>query len=280
MQDAPTDNLLDPNVVPPWLVDYLPFAIQVLLAAAILAAAWIASRWARGAVRAMLERRNVDTVLRGYVAGVVQWSVLLVGVAAALEKAGVPATSFLALLGSAGVAVGLALQGNLSQLASGVMILVFRPFTADDFITVAGISGDVKQIGLLHTVLQSPDLETVYVPNNTVMGNPIVNHTRLGVRRAKIVVGVAYGTDVARAASVATAAAKTAPLVLADPEPFTLLTNFGASSLDLTIFCFARREDFVRMQDEVRRAVYGAFEREGIEIPFDQIVVHQADAAA
>ncbi len=274
----PTEMNLTSDALPSWLAAYLPFAQRVLLAAVILFGAWVVGRWLRGWTRRRLERRNVDPALRRYLAASAGWVVLLAGLASALDAAGVPATSFLAVLGSAGLAVGLAMQGNLSQIASGLMLLLFRPFTVGDVVSVAGIGGRVEDIGLLHTVLVTPDQQTVFVPNNGVLGAPITNHTRLGIRRALVTIGVAYGTDLDTATEVLLRAAGDVETVLEDPPPQALVTAFGASAIEFTVACFARPEDFVPMQDAVRRAILRALAAADIEVPFDQIVVHRAAA--
>ena len=253
------------------------FFINTATALLIFIIGWIASKWANSLAASVLRRRKVDEALSRFLAAIAQYAVLAAAVIASLDQAGVPSTSFVAVLGSAGLAIGLALQGSLGNFASGVMILLFRPFTLEDVITIAGHTGRVEDIGLFATKLVTPANETIIVPNAQVTGSSIINLTTRGHRRAKIEVGVAYGADVNQVMEVLKSAASQCDLVLADPEPGVVFTGLGASSLDFAVMVSANNSDFFPMQHQVRQAVYNALNAANIEIPFNQIVVHQVE---
>jgi small conductance mechanosensitive channel len=256
------------------------FILHTAIALVIFIVGWLLSKWANAMSLRIFARRKFDPAMSRFLASLVQYAVLAAAVIAALDRAGVPSTSFVAILGSAGLAIGLALQGSLGNFASGVMILFFRPFTLNDVVTIAGHTGRVEEIGLFATTLVTPDNETIIVPNSQVTGGSITNLTALGKRRARIEVGVAYGTQIDHAISVLRAAADASPLVLKDPDPAIILAGLGASSVDFAILVWAENANFGAMQHQVRHAVYEALHRAKIDIPFNQIVVHQADAAS
>ena len=261
---------------------YLPYIIEVgkgiLLCIFILILAWVMSRWAERFVVRTLGKKVDDKAVMHFVGGLVRYAVLAAGVIGALQAVGVETTSLVAILGTAGLAVGLALQGNLSHFASGVMILFFRPFSIDDVVTVAGHTGKVVEIGIFATVLHTPTNEKVIIPNGAIAGGSIVNITVLPRRRGTVSVGVAYGTDIKRAKEVLLAAANSVEFVLEDPAPAIANVGLGASSVDFGVHVWSENENYLAMLDGVRTACYDHLNEAGIEIPFNQIVVHQAPA--
>lgn len=264
--------------LPPAMQPYEGLIVGSALAIAIFILGWIASKWANRLVLGVLRNRNLDEALARFLGQLAQYTVLAMAIIAALEKVGVQTTSVVAIFASAGIAVGLALQGNLGHLASGVMILFFRPFSLGDFVVVGGKTGTVEDIGLFATTLLTPNNERIVVPNGTVTGDAITNYTAPGIRRGQIDVGVAYGTDLKKAMEVLEGAAKRAEKVLEDPAPAVAFISFGASSLDMKILAFSKSEDYLDMLHNVKMAAYEDLNAAGIEIPFSQIVVHQAQA--
>ncbi len=261
-----------PEAIQPWI----PLVQGILLAIVIFVVGWIASKWARALVVGMFRRRRMDEALGRFLGSLAQYAVLAAAVIAALGAVGIETTSLVAIFASAGLAVGLALQGNLANFASGVMILIFRPFDLGDIITAGGHTGAVDDIGIFATTLVTPGNEKIIVPNAAIMGGSIVNLTTLGNRRAEIDVGVAYGADVGQVMEVLARAAASADLVLADPAPAVAFVGLGASSIDFKVLVWAKSTDWIPVQHNVRRAVYEALNEAGIDIPFNQIVVHQA----
>lgn len=264
-----------PFPVPAALEPWMPTIIGASLALLIFVIGWIASRWAYSLVLKVLRRRAVDEAVGRFLAGMAQYAVLAAAVITALGKVGVPTTSLVALLGTAGLAVGLALQGSLSHFAAGVMTLLFRPYTIGDVVTAAGNTGKVQEIGLFATTMVTPNNDTIIVPNGKATSDSIINHTKIGNRRANISVGVAYGTEIQKAIDVVTEALRSTELVLEDPAPACVFVGFGASSLDLVARPFSLAGDYAAMQHNACISIYDELNAAGIEIPFDQIVVHQ-----
>jgi small conductance mechanosensitive channel len=205
-----------------------------------------------------------------------RYLILSLAVITAASEVGIETTSLVALLGSAGIALGLALQGTLSHFASGVMLLIFRPFDIDDRVTVAGHTGLVEEVGLFATTLITPAHETIVIPNGSVAAASIVNHTRRGKMRGSVSVGVAYGADVAQVIDVLENAAKSVDTVLSDPGVGVGFVDLGASSLDFTVFFHVLPADFVATTGKVRKAVYDSLNDAAIDIPYQTIVIQQA----
>lgn len=255
---------------------YFGLAKSVTIAVVILVIGWIVGKMvARMVVRAV-ERSNVDLALGRFLASIARYAVLAAAVIASLGAVGVQTTSLVAVFASAGLAVGLALQGSLGHFASGTMLLFFRPIQLKDFVTIAGQTGTVEDIGLFATTLVTPSNEKVIIPNGKVTGDSIVNHTTRGTRRGTVSAGVAYGSDVAKVRQLLLDAVSKVDVVLSDPAPGVAFVDLGASSLDFNIMTWCDAPNYLDMLHKVRKAAYDALNAAGIEIPFNQIVVHQA----
>lgn len=268
-----------PSWIPEPIAPYVPFAISVGGAIAIFIIGSMVARWLDKVALRAFRARKVDEALARFLASLVRWAVLAMAAVAALGAVGIETTSFVALLASAGLAVGLALQGSLSHFASGVMLLLFRPFSIGDVVNAGGQTGGVEEIGLFATTLKTPGGDTIIIPNASITGGVITNHTREGRRRADIGIGVAYGADLAKVSGVLEAAARTVDEVLDDPGVGVAVTGFGASSVDFVVLVWSTVPDYLPMQHKVKVALYNALNEANIEIPFDQIVVHQAPAS-
>ena len=253
---------------------------SIVLAVVIFAIGWVASKWVNRRVFLIAQKRSRDAMLGKFLASIAQWAVVAAAAIAALGRVGIETASLVALLASAGVAIGLALQGNLSNFASGVMILIFRPLEIGDVVQVGGFIGKVDDIGIFASTLVTAENNTVIVPNSQITGGVLTNFTRRGSRRASVDVGVAYGTDLAQARDVLMKAAQACPFALEDPAPAIVFMNLGASSLDFSVRVWAKNDDFMAMQDDVRSRVYDDLNAAGIDIPFAQIVVHPAPGEA
>jgi len=264
------------DLFPEQLQPYAPLIVGAATALAIFLIGWIAAKWVYAICLRMARRSQMDEALARFLSSIAQYAVLAFAVIAALSKVGVQTTSLVALLGAAGLAVGLALQGNLSNFAAGVMILFFRPFTLDDKVSVAGKTGKVRNIGLFATTMITPANEKIIVPNGSITSSPIVNHSSEGTLRAGIAVGVAYGTNVEEAIQAMLSACASVELVLEEPAPTVVFTGFGASSIDFEVRPWSTSADYMDMVHAVRMALYKSLDEAGIEIPFDQIVVHKA----
>lgn len=249
---------------------------DILLAVAVLVVGWIASKIAHRVVLGIFRKQSLDEAAARFLATMVRHLMLAGAVIASLNQAGIEATSFVALLGAAGLTVGFALQGALGNLASGVTILLFRPFSLGDRVTAGGHTGKVDDIGLLATTMISSDNETIIIPNTGITSGSIINHTKRGTLRGSIEIGIAYGTDVAQALEIMNKAVRGAELVLPHPEPSVTFAGFGASALDFVVRGWADTSKRSAMLQNVRVALYNDLNAAGIDIPFDQIVVHQA----
>lgn len=223
----------------------------------------------------VLEKRDKNPSLNDFLSGVVKAALyvsLFIGIATVL---GVPLTSFVAILGAAGLAIGLSLQGSLSNFAGGVLILVFKPFKSGDVIVAQGHTGVVKQIGIIYTRMTTFDNKEIIIPNGGLANSDVVNMSMQETRRADLTVGVAYGTNIKVARETILDIFKNDKRVHQDPEPVVFLNNFGDSSLDLVIRAWTDAGDLWPVYFDTMEAINTAFEEKGIEIPFPQRVVHQ-----
>lgn len=265
---------LDASAVEALIAQLLPFVWQAVIAIAVLTIGWIASRWAERLLLRSFQRGRIELAVARFLSSIGRYAVLAAAVIAALGAAGVETTSLVAMLASAGLAVGLALQGSLSNFASGVMIVFLRPFSLNDVITAGGHTGRVDDIGLFSTALLLPDNARVIIPNSALTNSVIVNLTAMGTRRVEIDVGVAYGSDVAKAQAALLRAAASTPAVLPDPAAEVFFFGLGASSLDFKLRAWCNAPDFGAVTNGLREAVYRELAADGIEIPFPQVVVH------
>ena len=268
------------SLLPEQLDAYAPMMVGAITAFLILLIGWIASKWARRLLLKTMATRKVDRALGLFLSSIIQYLVLAAAVITALSRVGVESTSFVAILGAAGLAIGFALQGSLSNFASGVLMLLFRPIDIGDRVTVAGHTGAVEEIGLFATTLGTPDNETIIIPNAKITDDSITNFAKKGSLRANVSIGVAYGTDIDLAMEAVIAACKKSELVLDSPAPTVAFDGFGSSSLDLLARPWCEPNNYPAMHHHVRIAIYKELEVRGIEIPFDQIVVHKASGAA
>lgn len=249
----------------------------VLMALVILVIGWMVAKRVEATIQSQGNKRGMDVALTGFLAQIGRYTVIAATVIAALAKVGVETTSVMAIFASAGLAVGLALQGSLSNFASGVMILFFRPFTVGDVITAGGETGGVVDVGLFATTLVNPSNHKIIVANSAITGGNITNYTTLGTRRTTVEFGVAYGADIDQVAAIAKKAAMSCPVVINDPaEPAVAFIDMGASSLNFACHSWSKSEDWLDSMHQVRKAIYDALNEAGIDIPFDQIVVHNA----
>jgi len=187
---------------------------------------------------------------------------------------GVPTASVVAVIASAGVAVGLALQGSLSNLAGGIMILIFRPFKLDDFIDAGGFSGTVTDIGIFYTTLKTGDNKSVTIPNGSLMNDKVVNYSVHDTRRVDFTFSVAYGTDVEKVKTILLEEAGKHEKALKDPAPFCRMAKQNASSLDFVLRVWVNSGDYWAVNFDILEAVNNRFKAEGIEIPFNQLDVN------
>jgi len=250
------------------------YGLRVIGAILILIAGRIAAGLVGSGVRKAMERAGADKGLVGFVSALARAAVLVFAVIAALGKFGVETASFVAVIGAAGFAIGFAMQGSLSNFASGVMILVFRPFKVGDAIDAAGSVGSVKEIGIFTTTLATFDNKKIIIPNSQVMGGTITNINAFDTRRVDLTAGIAYNDDIGQAKQILEGILEKHPKVLADPAPNVQMNEMADSSLNFIVRPWVKTEDYWTVFFEVNRSIKEEFDKAGISIPFPQRDVH------
>jgi small conductance mechanosensitive channel len=250
------------------------FALNLLIAIVIFVLGKWVARWAQRVFGRVLTSRKVDIVLVEFLGTIVYTLIIIAAVIAAVDTLGIPATSFLAILGAAGLAIGLALKDSLSNFASGVMLVLFRPFTKGDFIEAGGIMGTVEEIHLVSTILITPDNKQIIVPNSVMYGSSITNFSARDTRRVDLVVGVGYDDDLKVAAKVLQKVCADNPKVLDTPETKIFINNLGDSSVDFVVRPWVKSEDYWTVFAEVLESAKTELEAAGCSIPFPQRDVH------
>lgn len=224
----------------------------------------------------MMERRKIDPTIQSFLRSFVKILLTTLLIITVVSALGVDTASFAALLASAGVAVGLALSGNLQNLAGGIIVLLFRPFRVGDFVEAQGVSGTVKEIQIFHTLLVTVDNKIVYVPNGALSSGNITNYSANDLRRVDFVFSVEYGQEIGKVRNVLTDLIKADKRILQDPEPFIALSELAESSIDFTVRVWVKSEDYWGVHFDLRENVYTEFNKQDISFPFTQITVHQA----
>ena len=270
---APRELIKELNGVD-WLQLAETWGLKLLAAVVIfLVGRWLARRLSVGLDRVM-GRAGVDVTLGGFLRNIAYAVMLVLVLMTALTALGVPTTSMFAILGAAGLAVGLALKDSLSNIASGVMLIVLRPFRAGDHVIAAGQEGTVLEIRVFQTRLRAFDHRVIILPNSEITTAPIVNYSSLPQRRFDVSVGVGYEDDLQKARELLLRIAREEPLVLDDPAPAVRVANLGESSVDLVLQAFAANADFVDARSRVVEAVRNQLIGNGLSIPHPQRDLH------
>ncbi len=258
------------------------WGLKALGALVVLFVGRSAARWARRITRTALQRGNTDPTLVPFISSLVYYLLLVFVAVAVLGMVGIQTASIIAVLGAAGLAVGFALQGTLSNLAAGVMLLIFRPFKNGDFIKAAGTSGTVEAIGIFTTLLKTPDNVAIIVPNANVWGDTIKNYAVNDTRRIDLVMGIGYGDDIQRAINTIQGVLNADDRVLQDPEAVVAVNELADSSVNLVVRPWCRREDYGALRWDLIRALKEQLEAAGCNIPFPQrdVHLHQASTSA
>ena len=256
------------------LLNMPPWAAKVMLAVLVGLVGWFLIKLlTKGADRVMV-RSGMEQILRDFLGNIIRVVGLVVVFVAVLDAVGVPTTSLLAVLGAAGLAVGLALKDSLSNIAAGVMLIVLRPFRAGDAVEAAGQQGVVERVGIFQTVLRAYQNHDVVLPNSEITTAPIINFTARGQRRIDLSVGIGYGDDIRRAREALLALANGHEKVLEDPPAEVLVTGLGESSVDLVLRAWVNTPDYIGTGSELTEAVHRNFGEIGITIPFPQRDLH------
>lgn len=257
-----------------WTDYLLPWGGHVLTAIAIFyIGRMIASIVIQGAGRVMT-RTNLDPILTSFLLTVLNAALLALIIVASLSQLGLDTTSLVALLGAAGLAIGLALKDSLSHFAAGVMLILFRPFRVGDYVEVDGVAGSVDRITIFSTRLKTPDNRVVTVPNGNVFGNTMVNYSEETTRRIDLIIGIAYGSDLLKAKQILIDMVENHPLILQDPAWRVAVSDLADSSVNFVVRPWVKSEDYWTVRFELIEAIKLKFDEEGIEIPFPQMTVH------
>ncbi len=254
---------------------------RVVGAVAIAIIGWVIASWVGGRVRALaLRSARVDRKLVSVLSKLARLSVLAIVLIAVLDNLGIDTASFLAFLGAAGLAVGLALKDTASDVAGGVVLLILRPFSVGDAVMIGSTGGTIDEIGIFQTSLTTFEGVPVVVPNSRVRTSEIQNFTRAEKRRFDLTIGVSYSADLDRVREVLRGAVTSDERVLDDPAPTIDVSNLGESSVDFLVRVWVPAAVFMDAKLALGRAIKQRLDAEGIEIPFPQRVVHQLSSAA
>lgn len=249
-----------------WLASVLGNLIVAIL---IILMAFVVAGWIRARIIAIAHRyKRIDDTLFAFLGNIARYAILAFAAVFVLNRFGVQTASLVALIGAAGLAIGLALQGALSNIASGVMMVIFRPFKVGDFVEVAGHSGTVKDISIVMTELASLSNVQIIIPNSDVWRSSIVNYSVYPTRRAEWTFGVGYGANLADAERIITDTIMADPRSHSTPEPFVKVNNLGASSVDFLVRVWCSSADYFAYQADMKRKVKEALDAGGVDIPF------------
>ena len=259
------------------------YGLSLATAVGILIAGYIISKWASRAIRRRLEAVDrFDRTLIPIVAQIARYAILIFTGILVLAEFGIQTTSIIAVLGAAGLAIGLALQGTLQNVAAGLMLLMIRPFRVGDYVDVADSSGTVDEIGLFMTRLHTPQSIFIAIPNSKIWSNTITNYSMRPNRRLDLTIGISYDDDIDTAVALLLELVKKDDRVLPDPEPRVIVKALGESSVDLQIRVWARRQDFWDVHFKLVRDAKYALDEAGISIPYPhrQVIMSEAAPAA
>lgn len=250
------------------------YGLDIIAAVVIL----IIGRWGakifRYFVKKMMLRGGVDATIVNFVGHLTYIALIIFVIIAALGQLGIQTTSFIAILGAAGLAIGLALQGSLSNFAAGFLMIIFRPFKVGDKIDAAGVTGVVEEIQIFTTVLTTPDNKTIIIPNSKITGDNIVNYSVKGTMRVDMTMGIGYGDDIDKARAVIKDVLDKDDRILKDPESTISVIELADSSVNFTVRPWAKSEDYFNVYFDVTEKLKKRFDEEGINIPFPQRDVH------
>jgi small conductance mechanosensitive channel len=275
------DFSIDLETLIPQIQEWLAFyGLRIIAAIAI----FVIGRWVAKGLRSTLKRvmtkNKVDQTLVSFVCSIIYTVLIVFVVIAALNQLGIQTTSLVAIMGAAGLAVGLALQGSLSNFAAGVLMIVFRPFKAGDYIEGGGVSGTVEEVQIFTTYLTTPDNKEIIVPNSKIMGDNIINYSAKETRRIELVVGVGYGDNLDQARAIIKRILEADTRILKNPEPMIVISEPGDSSVNFSIRPWVKTADYWGTYFDLLETIKKSFDREGISIPFPQRDVHMYQESA
>lgn len=264
-----------PEIDTAMLTDLLiPYAVKIAGALVLLIVAWTIAAWSRRAARRGLQRAAIDATLTIFLSNLARWTVLILALLAILGVFGFSVTAFAAVIGAAGLAIALAFQGTLSNFASGMMLLIFRPFTVGDMVEAAGIRGKVQEIQLFSTVFDTTDNRRLFVPNTKIFGDVIENETFHATRRVQVEVGADYDAGLDETRAALEKAIESVEGVIDEPASQVYLDALGGSSVDWIVRVWCATDDFWAVRERLTRAVKMHLDEAGIGIPYPNMDVH------
>ena len=257
----------------------LPWGINIVMAVAIFVVGKFIVNILVNVAKKLMGKAKVDNILINFIASIIKTVLLLFVVIAALDQLGVDTTSMIALIGAAGLAIGLALQGTLQNLASGVMLIIFRPFSDGDFIEAAGVAGVVEEIGIFSITMRTGDNREIIIPNGEIYGGTITNNSRRETRRVDMVFGIGYDDDLLKAKDIIKKILSEDERILADPAPAVVVGELADSSVNFNVRPWCKTSDYWGVYSDVHEKIKLTFDAEGISIPYPQMDIHQDKAA-
>lgn len=250
------------------------FAVKAMAAVAIfLVGLWLA-RMVTKAMHRIMQKQNVDKILESFICNLAYWALMTFVIIAAISQIGVQTTSLIAVMGAAGLAIGLALQGSLANFAAGVLIVMFRPYRVGDFVEAAGIAGIVMQVQILTTILRTPDNKQIVVPNGQIMNSIITNYSTNDTRRIDMIIGVSYGDDIDKVKATLKDLVESDNRILKDPECQIAVSALADSSVNFVVRPWVNTADYWAVNFDLTEAIKKRFDQENISIPFPQRDVH------
>lgn len=258
----------------------IPWGTKIVMALLVfIVGRWIVKLLVK-ALQKVMTKGNVDQMLVSFLGNIAYSALLAVVVLAALEQLGVNTTSALAILGAAGLAVGLALKDSLTSFAAGVMLIIFRPFKLGDFVEAGGEAGVVEEIRIFHTMIKTGDNREVTMPNAQIYSGTIINYSARSTRRIDLVIGIGYDDDIKKARDLINQVLEAEATVLKDPSPTVMVLELGASSVDFAVRPWVKSGDYWTTRAALLEAIKDAFDKEGVSIPYPQQDIHLIQQSA
>lgn len=243
------------------------YGLKAVAAVVILFVGWLAAKAIRTVIRRLMTKARIDGTLTSFISSLVYMIVMAFVIIAALGQLGVQTASFVAVIGAAGLAVGLALQGSLSNFAAGVLMIIFKPFKAGDYIEGAGVAGTVEELGIFTTLLKSPDNKAIIVPNGKLAGDNIINYNANPTRRLDLVIRVSYGDDIDKVKHILAQIVAADDRIMKEPAVAIGVTSLGITGIEFAVRLWVRTSDFGDVQFAVLENIKRTFDAEGIVIP-------------
>ncbi len=248
--------------------------VNIIFAIAIVVIGRMAAKWLVKLLRKLMVRSDLDPILVNFAGSIANAVLLLLVFIAALDQLGVDTTSLIALLGAAGLAIGLALQGSLQNFAAGVMMTIFRPFKIGDFIDAGGVTGSVEHMAIFSTTLKTGDNREIIIPNGQIYAGAITNFSARDTRRIDMVFGIGYDDDMLTAKKIMEEILQKHELVLADPEPVVAVAELADSSVNFNVRPWVKSDDYWGVRSDLIEKIKLAFDKNGISIPYPQMDIH------